>query len=404
MSNGHSAPRRPLIAHLIRVLAVPIILLWIAVPVVLTVVTPPLEAVADQHSVSLSPHNSVAFQSMLNIGKVFKQFDSDSSAMIVIEGQDKLGDSAHDYYNKIVAKLNADHTHVQNVQDFWGDPLTAAGVQSMDGKAAYVQVFLDGAQGTTPSHEAVKAVRDLVDSVPAPPGVKAYVTGNTVVVADTSVAGHKSMAMMALLSIVVIIVMLLMVYRSIVTMLLALVIVGIELFAAQGVTATAGNLNIIGLTPYAVSMVTMLAIAAGTDYVIFLLGRYQEARSNGQDRRSLLHRIPRGLARHHRFRIDHRRRVHVPDVDDVALLFDDGYAMRHRDFDGHCRGSDLGARDLDGGQSVRAARSQTRTVDARLAQGGYHRGAVAGPNHLGNHHDRHHRLCQPALLRAAVQR
>jgi RND superfamily putative drug exporter len=296
MSNAHSVARRPLIARLIRVLAVPIILLWIAVAVVLAVVTPSLDSVADQHSVSLSPHSSVAFQSMLNIGKVFKQFDSDSSAMIVIEGQDKLGDSAHDYYNKIVAKLNGDREHVQNVQDFWGDPLTAAGVQSVDGKAAYVQVFLDGAQGTTPSHEAVKAVRDLVDSVPAPPGVKAYVTGNTVLVADTSVAGHKSMALMAALSILVILVMLLLVYRSIVTTLLALVIVGIELFAAQGVTATAGNLNIIGLTPYAVSMVTMLAIAAGTDYVIFLLGRYQEARSNGQDREEAYYTAYHGVS------------------------------------------------------------------------------------------------------------
>ena len=89
---------------------------------------------------------------------------------------------------------------------------------------------------------------------------------------------------MALVSIGVILVMLLIVYRSVVAAILALVIVGVELFAAQGITATAGNLNIIGLTPYAVSMVTMLTIAAGTDYVIFLLGRYQEARSAGQDR------------------------------------------------------------------------------------------------------------------------
>lgn len=66
--------------------------------------------------------------------------------------------------------------------------------------------------------------------------------------ADTSVAGHKSLAVMALVSIGAIAVMLLIVYRSIVTTILALLIVGIELFAAQGVTATAGNLNIIGLT------------------------------------------------------------------------------------------------------------------------------------------------------------
>lgn len=284
MSNAHSAPNRPRIAHLIRVLSVPVILFWIAVAAILTVVTPSLDAVADEHSVSLSPKNSQAFQSMLNIGKVFKQFDSDSTAMVVLEGQDNLGDSAHDYYDEIVKKLNGDHEHVQNVQDFWSDPLTAAGAQSVDGKAAYVQVFLDGAQGTTPSHESVAAVRDIVKSVPAPAGVKAYVAGNTVLNADTLVAGHKSMATMALLSILVIVVMLLIIYRSLVTMLLALLIVGIELFAAQGVTATAGNLNIIGLTPYAVSMVVMLAIAAGTDYVIFLLGRYHEARSAGLDR------------------------------------------------------------------------------------------------------------------------
>jgi RND superfamily putative drug exporter len=284
MSNTHSQPHRPVVPRLIRVLSIPIILVWLFVAVALSVITPSLDVVGDKHSVSLSPQSSPAFQSMMNIGAVFKQFDSDSTAMVVLEGQDKLGDSAHQFYNQIVAKLTADHAHVENVQDFWSDPLTAAGSQSPDGKAAYVQVFLRGAQGTTPSHEAVASVRNLVSSVPGPPGVKAYVAGNTVLNADTSVAGHKSLQLMALVSIGVIMVMLLIVYRSIVTTILALLIVGIELFAAQGVTATAGNLNIIGLTPYAVSMITMLAIAAGTDYVIFLLGRYQEARAAGQER------------------------------------------------------------------------------------------------------------------------
>jgi RND superfamily putative drug exporter len=284
MSNANSKPHRPFLGRLVRVLSLPIIVFWVLVAVGLGVLSPSLDAVADQHSVSLSPHDSPAFQSMMNIGKVFHQFDSDSTAMIVLEGQDKLGTSAHQYYDQIVAKLNADHKDVQNVQDFWSDPLTAAGSQSVDGKSAYVQVFLNGAQGTTPSHEAVAAVRDIVASVPAPPGVKAYVAGNTVLVADTSVAGHKSLAMMALLSIAVIIVMLLLIYRSLVTMLIALFIIGIELFAAQGITATAGNLNIIGLTPYAVSMVTMLSIAAGTDYIIFLVGRYHEERTKGLDK------------------------------------------------------------------------------------------------------------------------
>jgi RND superfamily putative drug exporter len=198
MSNAHNLPRRPMIPRLIRVLSIPIILVWLFVAVALSVITPSLDVVGDEHSVSLSPQSSPAFQGMMNIGAVFKQFDSDSTAMVVLEGQDKLGDSAHQFYSQIVAKLTADHAHVENVQDFWSDPLTAAGSQSPDGKAAYVQVFLVGAQGTSPSHDSVAAVRDIVASVAAPSGVKAYVASNTVLNADTSVAGHKSLKLMAL--------------------------------------------------------------------------------------------------------------------------------------------------------------------------------------------------------------
>ncbi|OJZ62858.1 hypothetical protein BRW65_30150, partial [Mycobacterium paraffinicum] len=252
--------------------------------------------VAASRSVPMSPTNAPSYQAMLNIGKVFQQYDSDSSAMVVLEGKDKLGDSAHKFYDEIVAKLKADHQHVQNVQDFWSDPLTAAGSQSVDGKSAYVQIFLNGSQGTSESHESVAAVRHIVDAVPAPPGIKAHVAGNSVLNADTSVAGHQSMATMELVSVAVIIVMLLAIYRSVVTMLVSMVIIGLELFAAQGVTATAGYLKIIGLTPYAVSMVTMLALAAGTDYVIFLLGRYQEERSKGLDRETAFYVAYHGVS------------------------------------------------------------------------------------------------------------
>lgn len=284
MSTQHSKPHRPFLGRMVRIFSLPIIVFWVLAAVGLGIVVPSLDEVAASRSVPMSPTDAPSYQAMLNIGKVFQQYDSDSSAMVVLEGKDKLGDSAHKFYDEIVEKLTADHQHVQNVQDFWSDPLTAAGSQSVDGKSAYVQIFLNGSQGTSASHESVAAVRQIVASVPAPPGIKAHVAGNSVLNADTSVAGHQSMATMELVSVAVIIVMLLAIYRSVVTMLVSMVIIGLELFAAQSVTAAAGYLNIIGLTPYAVSMVTMLALAAGTDYVIFLLGRYQEERAKGLDR------------------------------------------------------------------------------------------------------------------------
>jgi RND superfamily putative drug exporter len=292
--SNEPAPRSG-VARLIRVLALPIILLWLLVALGTTLFTPELGEVAGKHSVPMTPRDATAFKDMMKIGHKFQEFDTDSTAMVVLEGDDKLGDSAHEFYNKIVAKLKASK-HVQFLQDFWSDPLTAAGSQSPDGKAAYVQVFLDGAQGTTPAHKSVKEVRQIVKSVPPPPGVRAYVAGNTALNTDTLLAAHNSMELMTMVTIGVIFVMLLIIYRSLKNAILALILVRFELYAAEGVVATAGNLDIIGLTPYAVSMVTMLTIATGTDYFIFLLGRYHEARSRGEDREQAYYSAYHGVA------------------------------------------------------------------------------------------------------------
>ena len=69
--------------------------------------------------------------------------------MIILESDKQLGERAHRYYDGLVKELQADPKHVQHVQNVWGDPLTAAGVQSRDGKAAYVQLNLAGNQGST---------------------------------------------------------------------------------------------------------------------------------------------------------------------------------------------------------------------------------------------------------------
>ena len=86
--------------------------------------------------------------------------------------------------------------------------------------------------------------------------------------------------------------MLLVVYRSIVTMILMLMTVMVELSAARGVVATLANSGIISLSTYTTNLLTLLAIAAGTDYVIFVVGRYQEARSRRRGPRNrVLHHV-----------------------------------------------------------------------------------------------------------------
>ena len=153
---------------------------------------PQLETVAQAHNVSLSAQDAPSLQASKRIGKVFHEFDSDSAAMIVLEGDQPLGADAHRYYDGLIRKLSQDTKHVQHIQDFWGDPLTAAGAQSPDGKAVYVQLNLVGNQGETLSNTSVAAVRKIVDSIPAPNGVKAYVTGPAAIAADGLTSGDKT--------------------------------------------------------------------------------------------------------------------------------------------------------------------------------------------------------------------
>jgi RND superfamily putative drug exporter len=287
---------RPFLARTIHTLAVPIILFWVAVAIILSLFVPSLEVVGQERSVSLSPKDAPSFVAMKHIGRAFNEGETDSSAVIVLEGDQPLGDEAHKYYDAMVRKLREDKTHVLSVQDFWGDPLTAAGAQSNDGKAATVQVNLAGNQGELLANDSVEAVRKIVDSRPPPPGVKVYVTGVAALAADLHHSGDKSMIRITLTTVAVILIMLLFVYRSIVTVILLLVTVGFELTAARGGVALMGHFGLIGLSTFAVSLLTSLAIAAGTDYGIFIIGRYQEARQAGEDREAAFYTMYRGTA------------------------------------------------------------------------------------------------------------
>jgi RND superfamily putative drug exporter len=287
---------RPALPRFIRTFAVPIIIGWVALIAVLNTIVPQLDTVGQMRSVSMSPDDAQSVIATRHVGEVFGEYKSNSSVMIVLEGQNPLGADAHAYYDQIVKKLDADTKHVEHVQDMWSDPLSGAGVQSNDGKAAYVQVYLAGNQGEALANESVESVQKIVKSVPPPNGVKTYVTGPAALAADQHLAGDRSLQVITTVTFIVIIAMLLMVYRSIVTVLLTLLMVVLELSAARGAVAFLGYYKIIGLSTFATNLLVTLAIAAATDYAIFLIGRYQEARAVGESREDAYYTMFGGTA------------------------------------------------------------------------------------------------------------
>ncbi|AKK30777.1 membrane protein [Mycobacterium sp. EPa45] len=275
--------RRPLVARAIRVLAPVIILAWVALTILVTFFVPWLETVSRHHSVPMAPQDAPAVIAMQRMGTNFEESDSDSFAMLVMEGQQPFGDEAHTYYDGLVRALRSDTKHVEHVQDLWGDRLTAAGAISKDGKAVYVQMNLAGNTGTTLGQDSIAAVRGIVDRSAPPPGIKVYVTGPAALVSDMQQAGDHSMLKMTLIGGVIIFIVLMFVYRSLITVIALLLTVGLEVLVARGIVALLADTNIIGLSTFATSLLVGLAMAAGTDYGIFFFGRYQETRQAGDD-------------------------------------------------------------------------------------------------------------------------
>src|SRR3954466_5468836 len=280
----------------VRRLCVPIVVFWVVGAGLATELGADPAAGGEKKNVALSSPDSPSLQAFQRIGKVFQTFDSDSAAMVVLEGDQRLGAEAHKYYDDLVKQFEADPKHVEHVDDFWGDPLTAAGAQSSDSKAAYVQVYLRGNQGEELSLESVNALRDIIAKTPPPQGIHAYVAGSAPQIADQFEVGNEGTVLVTLLTVGVIALMLLIVYRSFITMIIALVTVLIEMAAARGIVSFLANAGFIGLSTYSTNILTLLVIAAGTDYIIFLLGRYHERRNEGLDKEVAFADMYRGTA------------------------------------------------------------------------------------------------------------
>ncbi|CAN7684809.1 RND family transporter [Mycolicibacterium frederiksbergense] len=284
------------VARIVRVLAVPIIIFWGLLAVGTNTFIPQVEKVAEQLAGSMIPGYAPSQVAMLRIGEKFQESTSTSLAMLVLEADRPLDDGDHRYYDDLVGRLKQDPDHVQYVMDLWGKPITAAGAQSVDGKATFVLLRLAGNTGQIQANESVQAVRDVIAHDAPPPGLTVFVSGAAPLAADTLSIANSSLNNITILTIVLIVVMLLVVYRSPATLLVPLISVLIQMLVAKGVIANLGHLGVIPLSSFAVNIVVALTLGAGTDYGIFLLGRYQEARQAGESREQAYYTAYRSVA------------------------------------------------------------------------------------------------------------
>ncbi len=287
--------KRPFVPRMVRILAVPIILFWALLAVTTNTFEPKVEDVALELAGPMVPHYAPSQRALLHIGEKFHESNSTNLTMVVFEANRPLGDQDHHYYDDLMRRFKRDTKHVQYVMDLWGKPFTAAGAQSVDGKSTYVLLRLAGDIGQIQANESVDAVRNIIAKDNPPPGLKVYVSGAAPLASDTLSIANASLNNVTIVTILLIVVMLLLVYRSPATLLVPLGGVLFEMLVARGIVATLGHLGYIELSSFAVNIVVALTLGAGTDYGIFLMGRYHEARQAGESREDSFYIAYRGV-------------------------------------------------------------------------------------------------------------
>jgi RND superfamily putative drug exporter len=276
--------KRPFIPRMVRALAIPIIFFWGLLAVTTNTFMPQVERVAEELAGPMVPHYAPSQRALLHIGEKFQESNSTNLTMVVFEANRPLADQDHRYYDDLMRRLGRDTKHVQYVMDLWGKPFTAAGAQSVDGKCTYVLLRLAGDIGQIQANESVDAVRDIIKKDTPPPGLKVFVSGAAPLASDTLSIANASLNNVTIVTILLIVVLLLLVYRTPSTLLVPLLGVLFEMLVAKGVVSTLGHYGYIELSSFAVNIVIALTLGAGTDYGIFLMGRYHEARQAGESR------------------------------------------------------------------------------------------------------------------------
>jgi len=250
---------------------------WVGVAVVLALLFPQLETVVRQQSVNLLPRDVPSFQTVDRMSAAFGEQGSKTMVFVAMEDPAGLTPAARQHYDQLVARLRADTDHVLLVEDLLADPVTAAHAVSHDHQAWYLPVGVAGTLGDPTAAASVQAVRGIAAGVLAGTSTTAYVTGPPATFSDMIASAEHDLLLISIATAGLIALILLIVYRSVFTALLPLLVIGVSLAVGRGALSALGEMGM-PVSQFTVAFMTAILLGAGTDYTVFLISRYHEQR------------------------------------------------------------------------------------------------------------------------------
>jgi RND superfamily putative drug exporter len=194
---------------------------------------------------------------------------------IVVESTGPTVDDAAfaGFVDSLVGELRA-LTQVQSVNSYRdGVP----GLVSADGHAALVAAKLIGDE--TDATDNAASLVDVVHKSDGAQGFRVTTVGFGSVGDEIGSRMNETLRQGELIGIVVALVVLLLVFGAVVATGLPIVLALLSIFVAVGATALVSNA--MGMANYVVFIITMIGLAVGIDYSLFIIQRFREERAHG---------------------------------------------------------------------------------------------------------------------------
>ncbi|MGH3633042.1 MAG: RND family transporter [Mycobacterium sp.] len=257
--------------------------LWVAIAVALPLTFPSLGEMAQKHPLGILPSDAPSSVTARKMTEAFHESGSEDLLLVVLTDDKGLGPADEAAYRKLVDALRRDTRDVVMLQDFVSTPPLRSVVTSEDHKSWVLPVGVAGELGTPRSHAAFNHISNIVKHAVAGTPLTANITGPAATVADLTVAGDRDRMPIELAIAVLVLIVLLVIYRSVVTMLLPLLTIGLSLVIAQAVVAGYSQLTGSGVSNQSIVFLSAIMAGAGTDYAVFLISRYHDYLRSGAD-------------------------------------------------------------------------------------------------------------------------
>jgi RND superfamily putative drug exporter len=162
-----------------------------------------------------------------------------------------------------------------------GSYLTEDGPVSESGRTVLLPVLMTETDSDALSDDA-KLVEEAVASVEVPEGFEVHVAGPATLFNEFQEIIEEDIQKGESIGVIVALIVLVVVLGAVVAGLIPIILAAFSIAIAMGATALAGT--VVDFSFFVQNMITMIGLAVGIDYSLFIVARYREERLNGRDK------------------------------------------------------------------------------------------------------------------------